>query len=152
MDDMQAYREALGRRIALTVDRYRTKSAASAAADVTVEQLNKWIAGTVKVPAEALYRLATPVDIDFCWLVSGKTNDENNENSAALPPRRIQNDVLHTVLTAIAEMQAAGEAFAPDKFADLVFALHDYLASVRARGANETGFDDLKNLIRLAAR
>lgn len=67
-----AFRIALGQRIAVAVLRSGQKGKAAAACGVTTEQLNKWINGTVKVPVEALYRLAGFADVNFSWLATGK--------------------------------------------------------------------------------
>lgn len=55
----------------LIVARFPTKGEAAAAAGVTVEQLNKWIVGSVKVPADGLKGLAAAANVDFSWLVAG---------------------------------------------------------------------------------
>lgn len=68
----EAYRSSLGERIAYAVDKSKTKSDAANAAGVSSEQLNKWIKGTVKVPAEALRSLAAFTGVDFSWLVTGE--------------------------------------------------------------------------------
>jgi phage repressor protein C with HTH and peptisase S24 domain len=65
------FRKNLGARIASCVDKIGKKSDAAAASGISPEQLNKWIAGTVKVPAEALRLLAKVADVDFSWLVTG---------------------------------------------------------------------------------
>ena len=54
---------------------FETKSDAASAAGVTTEQFNKWIKGTVKVPAEALLSITKHVDVDFSWLVVGDQRD-----------------------------------------------------------------------------
>lgn len=142
MEDMQVYRETLGRRIADTVGKYPTKSAAAAAADVSAEQLNKWIAGTVKVPVEALYRLAAGINIDFCWLCAG--------NPPGAHQQRIQPEVLRDVLEAIAEVQAEGAVFTPAKYADLVLAIHDFVVAARERD-QDVNLREMREIIRIAA-
>jgi transcriptional regulator with XRE-family HTH domain len=71
-DEQQEYREALGGRIHACVASMSTKAAAAEVAGVTVEQLNKWIKGQVKVPVDALRLLAQASRTDFGWLVTGK--------------------------------------------------------------------------------
>ena len=66
------YRKSLGKRIAYAVDKAQTKSSAADSVGISVEQLNKWIRGTVKVPAEALGALAAFTGVDFSWLVTGE--------------------------------------------------------------------------------
>lgn len=68
---MSTYRAQLGARIEQVVARLGSRKAASAAAGVTAEQLAKWIAGTVKVPVEALRDLAQAANDDFAWLATG---------------------------------------------------------------------------------
>ena len=70
--DTQEYRDGLGTRLSQVIERFETKSLAAGAAGVSVEQLNKWIKGLVKVPAEALRAISSPVGIDFSWLVTGE--------------------------------------------------------------------------------
>lgn len=136
MDDLYAYREALGKRIADVVGRFSTKAAAAAAAGVTVEQLNKWITGTVKVPAEALYRLtAATTPADLAWLATGE-------------PQRIDEATLRAALTAIAETQAEmGTRFDPAKFASAVLAIHDY-----ARSQQNFDLSHMRDIIDLSIR
>lgn len=71
-DSRQRFREELGGRIATTAAKFPTKAAASAAAGVSLEQFNKWIRGTVKVPVDGLKALADAASVDFVWLATGK--------------------------------------------------------------------------------
>lgn len=66
------YRASLGERLSQAIDKAPTKASAAEAAGVTVEQLNKWVKGSVKVPAEGLRALSAFVDVDFSWLVTGE--------------------------------------------------------------------------------
>jgi len=68
------FRRDLGRRIEEAAGKFETKTAAAKAAGVTLMQFNKWIAGTVKVPMDGLYALATAARIDFSWLATGNGN------------------------------------------------------------------------------
>lgn len=70
-EEQQRFRQELGARIGKIVARFATKAEAAAAAGVSVEQLNKWIAGTVKSPADGLKALANAANVDFSWLVAG---------------------------------------------------------------------------------
>ncbi len=148
------FRKALGGRLRETVGKFPTKSAASAVAGVTVEQLNKWIDGTVKVPVESLWRLADAAGVDFCWLCAGREHD-HGEVATIRPTvcggRVIQEAALMDVLSALAVAMADdGVVFAPDRFGDLVLALHDYLVIERRGAAADLGA--LRNVIRLAGR
>lgn len=153
MDDVQAYRQELGKRIAEVMAKYNTKSAASEAADVSVEQMNKWIAGAVKVPVDALYRLAAGVGADFCWLCGGESRGSVTTFPTA-GTSRIQPEALRDALTAVAAASRdQGIVFDPARFPDLVFALHDYLLQARARDAAASiDMAAMGNIIRLAAR
>ncbi|CAD7055259.1 XRE family transcriptional regulator [Pseudorhizobium halotolerans] len=71
-EEQQSFRRELGARIGKIAGRFPTKGEAAAAAGVSVEQLNKWIAGTVKVPADGLKSLANAANVDFSWLVAGE--------------------------------------------------------------------------------
>lgn len=71
--DQAEYRRNLGDRIAESVDKMPSKAAAALVVDVTVEQLNKWIKGQVKVPADALRALSEAANVDFSWLVTGES-------------------------------------------------------------------------------
>lgn len=65
------YAQALGHRLAQAAKHFPTKSAASEAAGVSLEQFNKWIRGDVKVPINGLYGLCHVSNIDFNWLCTG---------------------------------------------------------------------------------
>ncbi|SDR16055.1 S24 family peptidase [Pseudovibrio sp. Tun.PSC04-5.I4] len=65
------FRIELGRRIEEIVGKYQTKSEAAEIAGVSVEQLNKWISGKVKVPVEGVHSLAAGMDIDLSWVFTG---------------------------------------------------------------------------------
>lgn len=69
------YRKELGDRIAVVASSFDTKGLAPSAAGITLEQFNKWIAGTVKVPMCGLNRLALVAKVDFAWLVTGEGSD-----------------------------------------------------------------------------
>lgn len=70
--DTLVFRANLGARIGYCADLVGKKVDAASVAGVTTEQLNKWIKGTVKVPIEALRRLAITADVDFSWLATGE--------------------------------------------------------------------------------
>lgn len=65
------YRVELGERLALALTRAKNKGDAALAAGISGEQLNKWVRGDVKVPAEGLRALAAYTRVDFSWLVTG---------------------------------------------------------------------------------
>lgn len=69
---MQAFRQNLGTRIGYCVGKFSRKQDAAEAAGVSVEQLNKWVKGSVKVPVEGLAQLAAAADVDFSWLSTGE--------------------------------------------------------------------------------
>ena len=91
--DHPTFRTDLGRRIEASIRKFPSKSAASEAAGVSVEQLNKWVAGKVKVPIDGLFGLAEAGDIDFSWLATGVTpvsaprNDAFDDNRYVGIPR-----------------------------------------------------------------
>lgn len=66
-----AFKAELGRRIEHLASRFPTKGEAARVAGVTLVQFNKWIAGTVKVPIEALYALSEEAGVNFSWLATG---------------------------------------------------------------------------------
>jgi phage repressor protein C with HTH and peptisase S24 domain len=65
------FRHNLGARLSSFVEIIGKKSDAAAAAAVSVEQLNKWIKGSVKVPVEALRLISEAANGDFGWLATG---------------------------------------------------------------------------------
>lgn len=67
-----AYRLDLGARLDQVVKIIGKKSTAAEIAGVTPEQLDKWLKGTVKVPAEAIRAIAEAADVDFSWTVTGR--------------------------------------------------------------------------------
>lgn len=69
------YRKELGDRIAVVASSFDTKGMAASAAGITLEQFNKWIAGTVKVPMCGINRLALVAKVNFTWLVTGEGSD-----------------------------------------------------------------------------
>lgn len=73
-----AFRRELGRRIDAATQRFPTKTVAAKTAGVTLEQFNKWISGSVKVPVEALRALAIEAKVDFSWLATGQGGGENS--------------------------------------------------------------------------
>lgn len=70
-EDQDVFRRELGTRIATIVSRFPTKAAAAEAAGISVEQLNKWIRGDVKVATDGLKSLSDAVNADLSWLVTG---------------------------------------------------------------------------------
>lgn len=83
------YRNSLGKRIEEVVEKYDTKTAAAKAAGVSVEQLNKWIKGDVKVPVEALITLSLGADADFNWVVTGEPSMVSIHSQATGPDRGV---------------------------------------------------------------
>ena len=158
--DLTDYREQLGKRIAEVVQTYTTKKDAAFIAGISVEQLNKWCKGQVKVPIEGLYRLSESAKVDFNWLCSGHRigRDQNvvnldfTSNKATNKDQEINPEILTSVLQSLVTiMQSEGlQLSSPVKFSELVIALHDY---VRNEGA-ETGnnVNSMAEIIRLAAR
>lgn len=69
--DQDGYRMQLGARIGLAIAQMPTKSEASRVSGVSTEQINKWVKGSVKVPADALKALSDASGVDFSWLVTG---------------------------------------------------------------------------------
>lgn len=148
--DVDSFRRALGERIATVTTRYRTKAEAAAAFGCSDDQLSRWITGTAKVPAEALFRVSAVSETDLAWLATGR---------AEVVPisQRIQEPVLREVLTALAEVIADdGVIFAPEAFADLVLALHDDVVERQGRddatAAPAHRMASMKNIIALAKR
>lgn len=147
-------RLALGKRIAEYVaTRYASKTAAAEAIGWTTDQINSWIAGRSKVPFEALHRLSAGADDDLIWLCIGPRK--------VLPfqaPRQrpFLEEVLKDVLVALAEViEEDGVTFRPDRFAELVFDLHDYLCDQRNRDGADSQPEALGNVthfIRIAAQ
>lgn len=147
-EDVTAFRQLLGQRIAETVGKFPTKAAAAECAGITAEQINKWIAGTVKVPVEGMLRLARGADVDFCWLCCGP-----RDVVAIRGGRVFQEAVLRDVLASLATVIASeGVTFAPDRFAELVFDLHDYVIQRRAQDGAEADLQGIAHFITLAAR
>ncbi|MGY0794326.1 hypothetical protein ACW7BJ_33680 [Azospirillum argentinense] len=148
-DEEEGFRAQLGRRIGETVDRYPTKSAAAQAANISVDQLNRWINGTGKVSVEGLWGLARGVDVDFGWLCAGERAAE------PIPAVRVfQVDVLRDVLAAMATVIADEQVtFDPNAYPELVFDLHDYVIDQRARqGAETADLSGITRIISLATR
>jgi hypothetical protein len=149
-EDAGGFRVALGQRIAETVGKYPTKTAAAEAAGITLEQLNKWINGTVKVPVEGLWRLSRGSHPDFSWLCTGTANV-----LAIRPPRArpFQEEVLRDVLAAFSRVIASeGVTFDPERFGDLVFDLHDYVVDRRSREGGDADLEGITHFISLATR
>lgn len=150
-DEPTEFRAHLGRRIAAVAALYPTKAAAAEAAGISAEQLNKWIAGTVKVPIEGLRGLSQAVDVDFCWLCNGPRDIVVIRSTAGRP---FQEAVLRDVLVALADVIASdGVTFHPERFADLTFDLHDYVIERRAKdGAAAADLEGIAHFIKAAAR
>lgn len=85
------YREGLGLRLGEVTRKFDTKSDAASAGGVSVEQFNKWLKGTVKVPADALYSIAEEAGVDFSWLVTGKGDMDAHPETGKL--RQLLKDV-----------------------------------------------------------
>jgi hypothetical protein len=132
------------------VGKFPTKAAAAKVADVSVEQLNRWSAGDVKVPVDALWRLAEAANIDFCWLWSGTGS---REVTVLRPAGRVLHEpALRDVLTVLARVMADGVVFGPDRFAELVLQLHDHVVQSRTGAGTDLDLSDLGTIIRLAAQ
>lgn len=152
MDPVERYRVDLGQRLADVAAQFPRKGAAAAAAGVTLEQFNKWLAGTVKVPAEGLYRLAMASGTDFSWLCTGGEIDQvkgSSRKSKVLDP-----DVMETVLKAMVSVTSSGDVIcaSPEKFAELAIVLHDYVSGQRGSGAPVDLCGAMGKIIRLASR
>lgn len=98
--EQDLFRRELGARIGKIVARFPTKSEAAGAAGVSVEQLNKWIAGSVKVPADGVKALADAANVDFSWLIAGDaaTTDVGSGFTAAVDISIIGNKVADIVV------------------------------------------------------
>jgi hypothetical protein len=158
--DLARYREGLGKRIVEVVSKFKTKRDAAFIAGISVEQLNKWCKGQVKVPVEGLYTLAESAKVDFNWLCSGKCipdrgQDRDNVINLDFQQKsspRIDPDTLTSVLQSLVTiMQTEGlQLSSPVKFSELVIALHDYM---RNEGTDsDVSFDSMAKIIRLAAK
>ncbi|WP_142847070.1 hypothetical protein [Telmatospirillum sp. J64-1] len=150
MDDVETYRRELGERLAVVMARFASKGAAAQAAGVTTEQFNKWLAGSVKVPAEGLWRLAKAAKIDFKWLCAGGGAD------LAVHPdknRALRADVMSDVLQAMIGATQDGDVIyaSPAKFSELALALHDYVVDQRSNNG-PVDLASMGNIIRLASR
>jgi transcriptional regulator with XRE-family HTH domain len=148
MDEVTLFRSELGARIAEVVSQFPTKAAAAEAAGVTPEQLNRWISGQVKVPVDGLWRLAKAREIDFSWLCTGPSK------VVGMHPRMFQPAALRDALMCLAEVTATeGLTFkSPEKYAELVFALHDFLIERRARDGADADLTGMDKIIVLASK
>ncbi|WP_142847583.1 hypothetical protein [Telmatospirillum sp. J64-1] len=151
MDDVETYRRELGERLAVVTARFPSKGAAAQAAGVTTEQFNKWLAGSVKVPVEGLWRLARSAGVDFKWLCAGGGADlavhpDNN--------RALRADVMQDVLQAMIGATRDGDVVyaSPAKFSELALALHDFVIEQRRSSATPVDLAQMGNIIRLASR
>nr|WP_321511189.1 S24 family peptidase [uncultured Celeribacter sp.] len=82
------YRSALGRRIEQAVSKAKNKGDVAYCAGISTEQLNKWIKGNVKVPADGLRAISMYTNVDFSWLVTGEseansTLDEGKDRASS---------------------------------------------------------------------
>ncbi|KJS37605.1 MAG: hypothetical protein VR70_12140 [Rhodospirillaceae bacterium BRH_c57] len=151
MTPLETFRCDLGERLSWVVGRFKTKSQAASAAGVTVEQLNKWTAGTVRVPVEGLWRLAQAADADFRWLCAG-----GSDTGLAVQPgqgRTLRAEVMQEVLQVMVSVTSSGDVIvaSPERFAELAVALHDYVIDQRAK-STPVDLDAMSNVIRLASR
>jgi transcriptional regulator with XRE-family HTH domain len=151
MTPTETFRCDLGERLSWVVERFKTKAQAASAAGVTVEQLNKWMAGTVRVPVEALWRLAQVAEVDYRWLCAG-----SSDTGLAVQPgqgRTLRTEVMQDVLRAMVSVTASGDVIVanPERFAELALALHDYVIEQKAKSA-PVDLDAMSNVIRLASR
>lgn len=141
-DAARAYREVLGQRIETVVrEHFPTKSAAAIAAGISVEQLNKWIRGTVKVPTDGLYSLSRAADVDFSWLVSGDGHARRNRSdiaAAVLEGMKIINGVMTRIF------QEEGVRIPP---VNVVEEVTGHATALIARLDDPTDLDELHSLI-----
>ncbi len=155
MGNPEIYRKQLGQRIQKVVGQYSSKSAAAEAAGITVEQLNKWCKGSVKVPVEGLNSLSEGCNSSFAWLCGAEENRENvlYPEFNTTQEQRIDPDVLKSVLSSVIEIMQEEELqmTSPDKFSELIFALHDYIKS-QAGEKTSANVDSMATIIRLATR
>lgn len=149
MSSETALRVLVGQRIAHAVDtNFPSRVAAAEALGMTTEGLRKWINGTVKVPLEGIRRLAKVSRTDMAWLCG---------IDIPKPPTKLANggvmpDVLTDVLRALATVIASdGVHFMPDRFAELVIALHDWAVDQRVRSNHTPDLAGLADVIRLSA-
>ena len=145
------FRLALGQRIAeLITNKYGTKIAASEAIGWSTDQINKWIAGSVKVPLEALWLLSQGSNADFSWLCQGP----RNVVPLRFPRERpFQEPVLRDVLIALADIICnEGVTFQPEQFPGLVFDLHDYVCERRAKDAGAADLEGITHFVSHALR
>ncbi|MCZ4281683.1 helix-turn-helix transcriptional regulator [Kiloniella laminariae] len=154
MLDPEKYRTELGKRIQTVVERFPSKSAAALAAGVTVEQLNKWCRGTVKVPVEGLSALADLGGVGLGWLCGDAKRSSDNVIYADFDkqPDNLDRSVVQSVLKSLIMIMREEdlEMVSPDRFAELVIALHDYVVEQNGEGTMDV--DSMANIIRLAAR
>lgn len=150
--EIEDFRQRLGERLAIVSERFPNKAAAARAAGVTTEQFRKWLAGTVKVPVEGLWRLALSGKADFRWLCAG------SESTGSLPERDdpsqpLDAEVMQEVLVAmIAATQDDNVIYAsPEKFAELACALHDYVLKQREQ-AESVDLASMGRIMRLGSR
>lgn len=150
MDDLEEFRRELGTRLSETAARFRSKSAAAEAAGVTLEQFNKWLAGTVKVPVEGLWRVAKAAGVDFKWLCAG---DAAGLAARPVGDRALRAEVMAEVLKAMIGATTDGDVVyaSPEKFAELAIALHDYVIDQRRADAL-VDLTQMGRIIRLASR
>jgi hypothetical protein len=152
---VEGFRHRLGERLMMVADRFPSKSAAAKAAGVSTEQFNKWLAGTVKVPVEGLWRLSEAGQADFRWLCAGSSGVEAGDGvqDRIDPSQPLDADIMHDVLTAMVSATRDGDVVyaSPEKFATLASALHDYVADQRRR-AEEVDLSSMAQIIRLASR
>lgn len=124
---------------------YPTKVAAAEAVGLTTNQLAKWLAGETKVPVDGLWRLAQGVGANFSWLCTGI------EPGLAANQRLFNEPVLRDVLKAVAMVMKEEDCpFNPDRFASLVFHLHDYV--IQQPGREGAAPADLPAIARLVSR
>lgn len=69
---VDAYRKELGERLTSAIARVKNKADVAHSIGISVEQMNKWLRGDVKVPAEGIRGIARHTRVDFSWLVTGE--------------------------------------------------------------------------------
>lgn len=92
-DDLRAFRIRLGERIEEAIKKSNTKQKVADAAGISVEQLNKWAKGTVKVPVEGLKAISTVTNVDFSWLATGSGPAPSDAAKSSAQPSSSQDIV-----------------------------------------------------------
>lgn len=135
------FREELGHRINVASQKYRNKTEAAKAAGVSLEQFNKWIAGSVKVPLEGLKALASNPEVDFNWLATGQTS----------APARVEVSIKTELLSELINLletflDETGTNLPVAKKAQALSLMYEFCAEEEAENREV----DMRNVIRFA--